>query len=251
MLTEIVGTMNGAQLVAAVQGNFEQMDSTVWAWIKEEFTGGGLTNGAPFATSTSGSGAAYDATVASESGHPGIAQLSTGTTTTGYTYVTSKSQSLVVFEDDAWTLRCVFKMPVLSDGTDTYTLVLGFGDTPTAAAQTDGVFLRYTHSVNSGKFQAVTESNTTETATDTGVTATADTWYRLDITVAADGSSVVFALKTGTGASTTVATNTTNIPTTATRATGILAGIVKSAGTTARTAMVDLIEARCEFGTER
>lgn len=254
MLT-INGSDNGATLVASLNSNFAETiaapDTTARARIIEDFTGGGLANGAPYALSNSGSGSGYDGTIASESSHPGVAQLSTGTTTTGYAFMATKSASAVVFGADAWTVRIIFQLPDLSDGTDTYTFIAGFGDAPTAASQTDGAFIRYTHSVNSGKFQAVTESNTTETATDTGVTVAADTWYRLDISVNAAGTSVVFALKTGTGSSSTVATNTTNIPTTATRATGIICGLIKSAGTTARTAWVDLIDATVTFGTAR
>jgi len=223
-------------------------DSLLALRIVEHFTGGALSNGAPFSLSSSGTGSGYDGTVASEAGHPGIGQLSTGTTTTGYAFMASKSGALCVFGSDAWTFRCAFKLPVVSDGTDTYTFIAGFGDTPTAAAQTDGAFIRYTHGTNSGKFQCVTESNTTETATDSGVTVAADTWYRLDISVNLAGTSVTFTLKTASGDPVLVATNTTNIPTTSARATGILLGLIKSAGTTARTVLVDLMDAGCVLG---
>lgn len=254
-LTTINTSDTGTQLVASLNSNFTELDdrddSSKRARIVEDFTGGGLANGAPYALSNSGSGSGYDGTIASESSHPGIAQLSTGTTTTGYAFMTTKSAAAVVFGADAWTLRLIFQLPDLSDGTDTYTFLAGFGDTPTAAAQTDGAFIRYTHGTNSGKFECVTKSNTTETATDSGVTVAADTWYRLDISVNAAGTSVAFAVKTGAGASATVATHTTNIPTTATRATGIVLGLIKSAGTTARTAWVDLVDAQVTFGAAR
>jgi uncharacterized coiled-coil protein SlyX len=64
------------------------------------------------------------------------------------------------------------KIVTLSDATNTWTARLGFasspfqgGDPPAAA------YFRYSHGVNGGKWQAVTRSGGTETAVDTGGTA--------------------------------------------------------------------------------
>jgi hypothetical protein len=251
----IADTMTGADLVAALNANFaetlELPDTRLGMRLVDDFTGGLITNSSPFNLSSSGAGTSVDATVASESSHPGIARFSTGTTTTGSAGAVSKSQSLVVLGADAWTVRAVFSIPAVSDGTETFTTRIGLGDSLTFDNGTDGVFLRYTHSVNSGKFECVTRSNSVETATDSGVTVAAATWYRLDITINAAGTSVAFALKTGTGTPATVATNTTNIPTTTARALGVACGILKSAGTTARTLDIDLLEVRSTFGTSR
>ena len=116
-----------------------------------------------------------------------------------------------------------------------------------SAEPTDGAFFRYTDGVNAGKWQAVTRSNGTETATDTGVAVIADAWKRFEIDVNAAGTSAVFKID-----GTTVATNATNIPTGAGRETSFGLAAIKSAGTT-NTAMlyVDWAEADFLFTTAR
>jgi hypothetical protein len=74
------------------------------------------------------------------------------------------------------------RIVTLSDATNTYTWRAGFLDSNTAES-TDGVFFRYTHSVNGGRYQAVTRNNSVETATDTGVAAAANVWDRFEIAV--------------------------------------------------------------------
>jgi hypothetical protein len=128
--------------------------------------------------------------------------------------------------------RAIFKtrlrIPVLSDATTTYSQRYGFFDIVSSEA-TDGVFFRYTHSVNGGRFQAVSRNNNVETAVDTGVTVAAATTYRFHIDVNAAGTSVEFLID---GA--VVATITTNIPTAASpRTTGFGIMALKSVGTTA------------------
>lgn len=74
--------------------------------------------------------------------------------------------------------EAAIRLTTLSDVTNTYSIWAGFGDRVTAEP-TDGTYFRYTHSVNSGKFECVTSNNATRTAVDTGVTVAAATWYRL------------------------------------------------------------------------
>lgn len=121
------------------------------------------------------------------------------------------------------------QVPTLSNGTDTYTSRFGFLKSITGES-VDGAFFRYTDSVNGGRFQAVTRSNNTETAVDTGVTVATNTTYVLGIEVDASIPQAVFKIN-----GTTVATVTTNIPTSSTRSTGVGIMGLKSAGTTATT----------------
>lgn len=206
--------------------------------------------GNPCATVNSGTGASVtiDASVlADSSGHPGIAIVTTGTTNTGraaLTTVTTGQTILlgagaVTYETD------VYLLDALSDGTDTYTNYIGLNDVSTGNG-VDSVMFRYTHSTNSGKFECVTRSNSTETASDSGITVAATTWYKLGITVNAAASSVSFLVN-----GSVVATITTNIPTGSGRQTTPLIGIVKSAGTTARRILVDYIYCRFDLTSAR
>ena len=113
----------------------------------------------------------------------------------------------------------------LSDATNTHSQRVGFLDA-FSAESTDGVFFRYTDAVNGGKWQAVTRSNNTETAVDTGITAAINTTYRFEILVNAAGSSAEFRID---GA--VVATVTTNIPTAAGRETGAGILLMRTVGT--------------------
>ena len=118
---------------------------------------------------------------------------------------------------------------VLSDATNTYTIYIGLGDT-TGAEPVNGVYFKYTHGTNSGKYQCVTSSASTRTATDSGVSQT--TLYKtFEMRLDSASASVVFLID---GA--VVATNTTNIPSAAISG---LFTIVKSAGTTARLIDID------------
>lgn len=221
--------------------------------FKEDFTGALIANSQNLAVSTNGTGASVSTTaVPGEDSHPGIATLSTGTTTTGYASIVTKAQDCIRLGGGIAHLRVVMRIPTLSDGTDTFTVFLGFGDSAAASGTpTDAVGARYTHGTNSGKFQLVGRANSTETAVDSGATAGAATWYRFDIYVAAGGASADVYLKTGAGASTLVGTISSNIPSGSGRETGIQISIVKSAGTTARTIDVDLVESTIVFTTER
>jgi len=120
----------------------------------------------------------------------------------------------------------------LSNGTDTFTVYLGFINNSGSGDQNSGAYFRYTHSVNGGKWEAVTAGgggSPSRTAADTGVLA--DVLYSIfEIEIAEDSSDVKFYIN-----SALVATITTNIPPTSTAANvtfGFGWKIEKSAGTT-------------------
>ncbi len=130
----------------------------------------------------------------------------------------------------------ILKTPgAASNGTDTYTIIAGLGDSTGGAAQTDGVYFRYTHSVNAGKWERVTESNTSEEAVDTTVAFAADTWVRLGFKVT-NAADVEFFIN---GSS--VGTNTTdaNIPNGSARVLSPLWVYDRTAGTTETDMFID------------
>lgn len=187
------------------------------------------------------------AQVASEANHPGIIQLSTSTSTTGRCAMANVQYTdIVVLGGGKARYGGVFKIPTLSDVTNTFTVWAGFSDLQTGNP-TDGVFFRYTHGTNSGKWEGVCRSNGSETARDTAVTADTS-WHTYEVEINAAGTSVQFYIDgVATGAAVT-----TNIPTGTGRETGLMpCYIVKSAGGTARTVNVDAFWYILEFTTAR
>lgn len=163
-----------------------------------------------------------------EANHPGIRRWSagTGTTNSGF-WITLSTSTLLLGNSSYWRYDCTIRIDTLSDGTNTYTARFGFIDAQSAES-TDGLFFRYTHSVNSGKWVLVGRSNSTETtvnATNTAVAAA--TWYRLTIICYPNGTTSDF-FQDGTY----LGSVTTNIPTGSGRATGFGMMFLKSAGTT-------------------
>jgi hypothetical protein len=113
-----------------------------------------------------------------------------------------------------------------------------------SAESVDGVFFRYTHSVNGGKWQAVCRSNNVETAEDTGIIViAASQTYKLEVDVNATGTSAAFRIN-----GTLTNTITTNIPTGAGRETGFGHMVLRSVGTAAVNASdLDYVAAEQRF----
>lgn len=123
----------------------------------------------------------------------------------------------------------------LSDGTNTFTVRFGFmndagGDAP------NGVFFRYTHGTNSGNWQGVARTNSVETSVNTSTAPVTSGWQKMRIVVNAAGTRADFYIN-----GTNVGNVQSNIPTAAGRETALGACIIKSAGTTARTLLMDYL----------
>lgn len=65
-----------------------------------------------------------------------------------------------------------------------YTLRIGFiGTVSNSNVDGPGCYFRYTHSINSGRWECVNHNGTTETATDSGIPVVANNWVKLKVTV--------------------------------------------------------------------
>lgn len=189
-----------------------------------------------FATSSgTGSAASWSNLVG---GRVGVVSLVTGTTTTGYATRLSSNTTVIVFGSGEMVVEQGVRLEDLSDGTDTYTFRAGFLDASNGDP-TDGCFFRYAHTENSGNWTLVCRSNGTETTADSSIAVAVDTWYALRVVVNSDASSVEFFIN-GTSAGTIA----TNIPSGSARASALGTHILKSAGTTSRTAYLDYNYAR-------
>jgi hypothetical protein len=195
----------------------------------------------------SGTNAAISTPGVSESGHFGVATMSTGTTTTGRASFQS-DLGLIAFGDGKCRIGWWVKTPSsLSDGTNKYTIRAGMMDS-NADADNEGVYLKYTHDDNSGKWLGVSKKNSVAKQTlDTAVTVVASTWYFLEIEVNAAGTSVEYFVN---GAS--KGTITSSIPLISNGdALGVICYIMKAAGTSARVMSVDANYVDKTFTTAR
>jgi hypothetical protein len=202
---------------------------------------------------TGGTSAALGLSTETTAGHPGIIFLTTGTTASGRASFagTTSGQITSRVTPAIGIARCVVIARIgsssggnaLSDGTDTFTARHGFGSETVSTSPADGVFFRYTHSVNSGKWEAVCRASSVETATDTGVTADLN-WHRFEIITNAGWTSIDFKID-----GSLVATVTTNIPTADLMP--IPGSIHKTLGGTARSISIDALEYTIDFTTAR
>lgn len=168
----------------------------------------------------------------------GVVAISTATSATGVGYISKTNVTNAYLIGGGNSYRVRFRAAIqsaLSNGTDTFTIRIGFNDNPAVSGDAnDGAYFRYTHSVNGGKWQAVTRVGGVETSEDTGIAPVADVYQIFEIRINANGSQVDFYIDN-------VLTNdiTTNIPTGESNLTTIISKIEKSAGTTARLLLVD------------
>ena len=121
-------------------------------------------------------------------------------------------------------------LDTLSDGTNTYTFTFGIVGTAnsTTNPEANETTIKYTHGTNSGKFQGVCRSSSTESTVDLGITVAANTPYVLTVCASKSGTEARFYID-GVFAGRI----TTNVTTTTV---GVRAFMGKSAGTTARVA---------------
>jgi hypothetical protein len=146
----------------------------------------------------------------------GIAQYQTGTATTGYAmHITDSSANAQQFQFGGgnWMYESYIEVSTLSDATDRFRFVSGFGNVATSGVETNGAFFTYDEggvsngTITSPNWQCVTINNGVRTLTTTSVAVTT-TWTKLRIIVNASATSVTFFIN-----GTLVATHTTNIPT--------------------------------------
>jgi hypothetical protein len=196
----------------------------------------------PLYPTVSGSGTAANVMVAGEAGHPGIVQIETGTRADGQAALQTALDCLLL-GGGAAVFEAVVRIPTLPVAAQAFAFRIGFGDS-VSGDHADGVYFELTQADT--EWQCKTASNSNRTTSDSGETAQANTWTRVRIEINAAGTEANFYID-----GTLKATITTNIPTGAGRETGIVASIIKSNGTTERTAHIDYIYAGIEFTTAR
>ena len=188
-------------------------------------------NAAIEAVLNSGAGASVSSV---QSGSPmGLLQQSTGTTATGSQLLRFVNNNGFMNKASTKIFKFRFRLPILSDGTNTYLWRGAFSNTIAAADGAQSVGFRYTHSENSGKFLCVSRQNNTESTSDSGVTVVANQFYEMEVHL--NTTQAMFIID-----GVAVAIITTNLPTDGgSQYFGYVFQIVKSVGTTARTVQYD------------
>jgi hypothetical protein len=168
----------------------------------------------------------------------GVLLLSTGTSTAGGSALNNTTWNLTFGHGYTITQTWRAALKDLSDATDTFTVEIGFGNA-FSSSPTVGAFFRYTHSVNAGKWQAVTVVAGVETAADTTITAAVDGFHTFKIVANSTATQVDFYID-----GTLRNSITTNIPNGSGGAEtmGYNAVIRKTAGSTAKGLYVDYFD---------
>lgn len=208
-------TSNGAGALPTWQTNSGSFQPNSIVNVFDDFIGIRIQGADTTLTSQLGwtiEGSDWGNSITGDLNHPGL--LSNGS-------MTSANNSHILFATDSGgnggivlgggviVLNWVFKINTLSAAGGSYVFNIGLGDTflPVPADQANGVYFRYTHSVNSGNWQLVTASSSVRTTTSTG-TAVTTGWHNAQITINAAASSIAYVMD---GVS--LGTIATNIPT--------------------------------------
>jgi len=150
-----------------------------------------------------------------ESGHPGIVQL-TAAGVTGSASCVCFLTNLTgisnfppfILGGGAMSVDWYFKINTLSTGTNRYNLVIGLGDTSTAADQVNGAYFKYSDNLNSGSWQIITAKASTRTTSNSNLAA-ATGWHHANVTVNAAATSIAYSMD---GVAINVSPIATNIP---------------------------------------
>ncbi len=186
-------------------------------------------------------GGAVGYTTNGDADHPGILQLSTGSTNAaGRAHVGSNQQDALVFGTRThFFSTIVAPITNLSSATERYHIEAGFFDNLTGAPSYAAYFT-YTDNVGGGDWQCVTSDGLGSKTTDSNIAVAAGTYNRLDIEVStASPPTVVFKID-----GTTVATHTGSgdyVPTGASNRLGVAVNMRKSVGTSVRQLRVDYL----------
>ena len=166
-------------------------------------------------------------------GRIGFMTSSTGTNAAGFSGCGTAVNNGIVLGTFDTDVCDIVRIPVLSDGTETFFVDCGLTTNRTGGVTSpiDGVYFTYSHGTNSGKWLCCCMNNSTLTSADSGITVAANTWYRLDIKIGT--TNALFYIDK------VLVATVAGIPIGTSRSTGKSCLIRKAVGFTSRTMIVD------------
>jgi hypothetical protein len=184
---------------------------------------------------------------------PGVYQAATGTTATGRAgWYTAASNALNFGQFNgiggAYNLKFRIKTDTtLSDGTNSYSLLMGFTSAVGSITPNNGLFIYYDQNTTTWRFRA--RNAGTQTEVDSNITVAANTWYTVEITVSNSATPTATCRIIGSdNTDSGTLTISTNVPT---GGIGLGFQIMKSAGTTSRVFIIDYVRFIGVFSTPR
>ena len=187
-------------------GEWFQLDSDDFSWYYDAFAAGGsyITNSSGGSTSR-------------PSGESGVSmpiQLNTGSTSSSYHAFSSQGGTVLGSSRFNLKYDVMFKIDAnIPSGTVNYRYRIGWmDDIRHGGSIYCGVYLAMARAKNTTNFVGITLDQGSETVTNLGVAFTANTWYRMRISVDADAGNVNFAIAPRGSALPAGSNVTTNIP---------------------------------------
>jgi len=178
-------------------------------YIFDDFVFAALGSGAnpnDWVSVNGGGGGGSGATLlAVASGLPqGTIQMSSGTTAAlASTGGMSSHNGVNKISLGTWavTVEWRVRVPVLSNGTNTYEARCGLLDGTGGAAgdPTNGVYFVYSSAINGGQWRGVNRSASTSSPVDSAIAVVANTWYKLRAEINATRTNVDFYVDAGSG----------------------------------------------------
>ncbi len=211
-----------------------------------------LTNSNNFLNVSAGGGNPQPSTTyPNRTNQNGVVYINTGTLASGASAFVGGGNYFL--GAGAISYEVYLNVETLSDATNRFYNIFGFGNFSNAINPQQGIFFLYDEggvlafgaNPPSPNWKCVTINTGTRTFTTTSVPVTASAWVKLTIEINANASSVEFFID-----NVSVATHTTNIPSTST-ALNISNSIIKTIGTTNRQAYLDYAIFRQIFTTTR
>ena len=191
-------------------------------------------------TSSSSNGGA-NSIISAESNKIGICRLSTGgSSAAGYSNI-YLGINCVVLGNGRITIEALVRFPTLSTSGERYAARIGLGDALTGDFSY-GVWLEYAEAT-SANWLICSNNNSTATKTASSVAVSENSWVKLKIVIAANGSSAEYFID-----GTSIGTISSNLPTSITSP---RINITKSVGTSARFTEIDYYQLKYEFSTQR
>lgn len=194
------------------------------------------------------SGAGSGVSIQSLTGIDGVAQFVTGTTSGGYAntnFLGATGTTNIVFDSLIVYTEYKIQIPTLSDATDRFQIAVG-ATTSTSSYNFPAFVFYYSDNNNSGQWSTITRAHNSGSLTikNTSVAVTAGTWVKLAIEVDSYANEIKFYINDVLVQTHTSSDNTPlNGAVTWGNSGYGHAGIIKTAGTTSRTLLVDYVSA--------